>query len=109
MTFTFNPSHPVPTISAACSGFIEMVPLSDQLDPFWSKNIPPPLRFKSIVLEGGTHQKEGPDIVGARPPYLTLDMRPDVLVFQTEPLEQDIEVTGPYHGAFVDFFDRGGH
>lgn len=93
-TFTFDPAHPVPTLGAACSGFIEMVPLSDQLDEFWSKNIAPPLRFKSIVLEGGTHQKEAPGIVGARAPYLTLDMRPDVLVFQTAPLEADTEVTG---------------
>lgn len=93
-TFTFDPLHPVPTIGAACSGFIELAPLSDKLDEFWSKNIAPPLRFKSIVIEGGAHQKEAPDIVGARPPYLTLDTRADVLVFQTAPLDKDVEVTG---------------
>ena len=93
-SFTFDPTHPVPTIGAACSGFIELVPLSDKLDPFWSKNIPPPLRFNSIVVEGGAHQKEEPHVVGARPPYMTLNMRPDVLVFQTALLENEVEVTG---------------
>lgn len=93
-TFTFDPNHPVPTIGAACSGFIELVELSDKLDPFWSKSVAPPLRFNSIVLEGAAHQKEGPHIVGARPPYLTLDTRSDILVFQTEPLETDAEITG---------------
>lgn len=93
-SFTFDPSHPVPTIGAACSGFIELVPLSDKLDPFWSKNIPPTLRFNSVVIEGGAHQKEEPHSVGARPPYMTLNTRPDVLVFQTAPLGKDVEVTG---------------
>jgi predicted acyl esterase len=93
-TFTFDPTHPVPTLGASCSGFIELVPLSDKLDPFWSKHVAPPLRFNSIVLEGGTHQKEEPGIVGARPPYLTLDTRSDILVFQTEPLSEDVEITG---------------
>jgi putative CocE/NonD family hydrolase len=46
-------------------------------------------------MEGAAHQQERPDIVGARPPYLPLAMRPDVLVFQTEPLPEDVEVTGP--------------
>ena len=51
--------------------------------------------MRQIVLDGGAHQKEEPDIVGAKPPYLLLSMRPDVLVFQTELLSQDTEVTGP--------------
>jgi len=33
-------------------------------------------------------------LVGAGPPYPLLADRPDVLVFQTEPLEADAEVTG---------------
>ncbi|MEE8364118.1 MAG: CocE/NonD family hydrolase, partial [Dehalococcoidia bacterium] len=32
---------------------------------------------------------------GCAPPYLPLGSRPDVLVFQTPPLEGDLEVTGP--------------
>ena len=46
-------------------------------------------------MEGAGHQAETPDLVGAQPPYRPLAERPDVLVFQTEPLAQDVEVTGP--------------
>jgi hypothetical protein len=38
---------------------------------------------------------EGPRFFGSRQPYRPLAERPDVLVFQTSPLAQDIEVTGP--------------
>ena len=33
-------------------------------------------------------------MIGAQPPYPPLALRPDVLVFQTPPLERDTEVTG---------------
>jgi predicted acyl esterase len=94
LQFTFDPAHPVPTIGASSSGLMELVPLSDRLDPFWSMNISPWLRLNSIVLEGAAHQKEAPHIVGARPPYPLLAARPDVLVFQTPPLDAAVEVTG---------------
>ena len=32
---------------------------------------------------------------GCNPPYLPLGSRPDVLVFQTDPLDEPVEVTGP--------------
>ena len=73
---------------------MELVPLSDQLDPFWSQSVSPWLRLRSIVLEGAAHQQEAPGMVAARPPYLPLAMRPDVLVFETPPLAQDLEITG---------------
>ena len=34
-------------------------------------------------------------VYGCAPPYLPLGSRPDVLVFTTEPLAEDVEVTGP--------------
>src|SRR5205814_1711080 len=93
-SFTYDPRHPVPTLGASSSGLMELVPLSDQLDPFWAQNVSPWLRLRSIVLEGAAHQQEAPGMVAARPPYLPLAMRPDVLVFQTPPLPHDVEVTG---------------
>ena len=33
-------------------------------------------------------------MIGAQPPYPPLALRPDVLVFQTPPLEGRLEVTG---------------
>ena len=47
------------------------------------------------VMRGGAwDQTEGPTIFGASPPYLPLAARSDVLVFETEPLAEDTEVTG---------------
>tara|TARA_B100000315_G_scaffold232718_1_gene245178 strand:- start:3857 stop:4405 length:549 start_codon:yes stop_codon:yes gene_type:complete len=44
---------------------------------------------------GGFDQKETPEFFGCRPPYLPLATRLDVLPFQTDPLSEDMEVTGP--------------
>jgi hypothetical protein len=43
---------------------------------------------------GGFDQRESPRFHGCRSPYLPLATRADVAVFQTEPLEAEIEVTG---------------
>ncbi len=43
---------------------------------------------------GGYDQREGPQVYGSRQPYRPLAARPDVLVFQTPPLDADVEVTG---------------
>ena len=93
--FRYDPARPVPTIAASLSGLLEALPLAPGLDEYWSESLPLWPRLRSIVLEGGAHQQERPGIVGARPPYLPLSMRPDVLVFQTAPLAEDVEVTGP--------------
>ncbi len=45
--------------------------------------------FKS--LRGGSEN----GFYGSRPPYLPLKTRPDVVVFQTEPLAAPVEVVGP--------------
>ncbi|HEY3081412.1 MAG TPA: CocE/NonD family hydrolase [Chloroflexota bacterium] len=90
-SFTFDPENPVPTVGGAVTGFYEMLPLPEGLHPAFTS---PRARMRSIVLEGPTHQREAPGVVGARPPYPLLAERPDVLVFQTPPLEHDLEVTG---------------
>jgi putative CocE/NonD family hydrolase len=51
--------------------------------------------MRNLVIAGGAHQQPEPGMYGAEPPYVPLAARPDVLVFQTEPLVEDIEVTGP--------------
>src|SRR5437763_9905477 len=92
--FTYGPAHPVPTIGASSSGLMELIPLGSGLDPFWGRGISPWLRLRSIVLEGAAHQQPEPGMVAAEAPYLPLALRPDVLVFQTPPLAQDVELTG---------------
>jgi putative CocE/NonD family hydrolase len=90
--FVHDPVHPVPTIAGPVTGFYELVPIGAGMNPFY---LTPRARMRSIVLDGGAHQKEEPGIVGARPPYLPLASRSDVLVFETAPLTEAVEVTGP--------------
>ena len=69
--YQFDPDHPVPTIGGNLSS------------------------GPGILEPGAYHQQERPDKYGSREPYLPLSSRHDVLVFQTPPLEEDVEVTGP--------------
>jgi putative CocE/NonD family hydrolase len=77
-TYRYDPEHPVPTIGGAFSGALKRGPF-DQRER----------EFKS--LNGGSEN----GFYGSRPPYLPLRSRADVVVFQTEPLKEDIEVIGP--------------
>ena len=47
------------------------------------------------MVGGAFHQQEGPRFFGSKEPYLPLASRHDVLVFETPPLDREIEVTGP--------------
>ena len=47
------------------------------------------------MVGGAFDQREREDFFGSTEPYRPLAERDDVLVFRTEPLESDIEVTGP--------------
>ncbi|MEM9209566.1 MAG: CocE/NonD family hydrolase, partial [Pseudomonadota bacterium] len=70
-TYTFDPADPVPTIGGAFSS-------------------------TSPVFEPGAYdQRERADVWGAKAPFLPLRSRDDVLVFQTEPLTEDVEIVGP--------------
>ena len=51
--------------------------------------------ISSVQPIGAFDQREAPAFFGARPPYRPLAERPDILVFQTAPLIQAVEVTGP--------------
>lgn len=88
-SFMFDPRTPVPTISANISSLEEIAPAAPGTET------PALARMRSVVLPGGSHQAERPGVFGARPPYLPLASRSDVLVFQTPPLESAVEVTGP--------------
>jgi len=48
-----------------------------------------------IMRGGAFNQVEDPRFFGCKPPYLPLASRPDVVVFETGPLESDREATGP--------------
>lgn len=67
--FQFDPRNPVPTIGGCISS------------------------GNDILLAGAWDQRGGPHIWNFPEP-IPLSARNDILVFQTEPLEEDIEVTG---------------
>jgi uncharacterized protein len=71
VSYDFDPEHPVPSIGGTITS-------------------------GEPVMRGGAYdQREGPRFFGSREPYMPLAARPDVLVFETEPLASDMEVTGP--------------
>jgi putative CocE/NonD family hydrolase len=70
-TYLFDPEHPVPTVGGNISS------------------------GQPVMAAGGFDQRESAEFFGSEAPYLPLASRPDVLVFQTEPLVDDLEVTGP--------------
>lgn len=70
VSYDFDPSDPVPTIGGAVTS------------------------GEPLMRGGGFDQRETEEVYGAREPFLPLETRPDVLVFQTEPLKEDVEVTG---------------
>jgi hypothetical protein len=71
LAFDFDPAHPVPTIGGSVTS------------------------GEPLMVAGAYDQRTHPSLFGATPPYLPLATRPDVLVFQTPPLEDDVEVSGP--------------
>jgi putative CocE/NonD family hydrolase len=90
-SYTHDPDRPVPTIAASVTGLARLakVPPGERLSDW-----PPRRRMQPVIADGGAHQKEEPGVFGCGPPYALLSQRPDVLVFQTEPLADDVEVTG---------------
>jgi uncharacterized protein len=77
-TYRYDPQNPVPTIGGAFSGTLKRGPF-DQRER----------EFKSF--SGGSEN----GFYGSKPPYLPLRSRSDIVVFQTEPLKEDVEVIGP--------------
>jgi putative CocE/NonD family hydrolase len=70
LSFDFDPSNPVPTLGHG-------------------------LTRETTVKGGVFDQVETADLLGAKPPYLPLSARSDVLVFQTETLSQPTQIVGP--------------
>jgi len=86
-----DPNNPVPTIGGNFSSLDYLKPPPPNID---LKLIPSVERREHITPIGGFNQHEGSDFFGCKPPYLPLASRSDVLVFQSTPLDYDIEVTG---------------
>ena len=71
LAFDVDPADPVPTIGG-------------------------PITSGEPLMDAGAYdQRTHEKLYGARPPYQPLAARNDVLVFETPPLAEDVEVTGP--------------
>jgi uncharacterized protein len=93
--FTFDPAHPVPTIGGLYCSIGELPAEGAGMEQAWSRLLNPVLRLRDLLTPGPADQKESPAFFGSEEPYPRLSERPDVLVFQTEPLTEPVEVTGP--------------
>ena len=71
LSYTYDPRHPVPSIGGTITS------------------------GEPIMRGGAFDQVEDPRFYGCHPPCLPLASRPDILVFETAPLVEDIEITGP--------------
>jgi uncharacterized protein len=71
LAYDHDPRHPVPSIGGTITS------------------------GEPVMVGGAFDQREEQRFFGSRPPYLPLASRPDVLVFQTGPLADDVEIAGP--------------
>ena len=65
------------------------------MEQAWSRFLHPVLRLRDVLTPGPADQREAEQFFGSEAPYPRLSERPDVLVFETEPLTDEVEVTGP--------------
>ncbi len=93
--FMFDPSRPVPTIGGLYCSIGELPAEGAGMEQAWARLLNPVLRLRDLLTPGPADQKESPTFFGSEEPYPRLSDRPDVLVFQTEPLTEPVEVTGP--------------
>jgi putative CocE/NonD family hydrolase len=82
LAYLHDPHHPVPTVGGAVTS------------------------GEPLMFGGAFDQWEGPATFGSCKPYRPLAERPDVLVFETSPLTQDVEVTGPIKAVLWISSDR---
>jgi putative CocE/NonD family hydrolase len=90
-SFRFDPNDPVPTIGGNISSLTDILDVAPEL----VGKVAMEDRIGNITSVGPQDQRPSATTFGAKAPYLPLASRQDVLVFQTEPLDESVEVTGP--------------
>ena len=93
--YTFDPNRPVPTIGGLYCAVGELPADGAGMEQAWARLLNPVLRLRDLMTPGPADQKESPAFFGSEEPYPRLSERPDVLVYETEPLAEALEVTGP--------------
>jgi len=77
-SYTVDPSDPAPSSTGVC----------------YTTSRVPAGGSRRINTNGAWNQVEGTHLYGCSEPYLPLSARSDVLIFQTEPLEEDLVIVG---------------
>ncbi len=88
-SFAADPDDPLPTIAGNVSSLTENLPV-----PGRSKMPDPTTMRRSIVIQGAADQVTRPDL-HCEPPFGPLADRSDVIVFETAPLADPVEIIGP--------------
>ncbi|MDE0168488.1 MAG: CocE/NonD family hydrolase [bacterium] len=89
-SFPYDPRHPMPTVSANTSSLTDFVPVPQRVDPLRAISL-----MRPMVIHGAADQRVRADTLRTDDFTGPLELRDDVIVFETEPLDDDIEVTGP--------------
>ena len=92
--YTYDPERPVPTIGGNYCSVGELPAEGPGMEPMWARLLNPVLRLRNILTPGPADQREAAEYFTAREPYRRLRDREDVLVYETAPLTEDVEVTG---------------
>jgi putative CocE/NonD family hydrolase len=92
--FTYDPAQPVPTIGGNYCAVGELPADGPGIEPMWARLLNPTLRLRNVLTPGPADQKESAEFFASRAPFPRLAERADILVYQTEPLAEPVEVTG---------------
>ncbi|HEX4746023.1 MAG TPA: CocE/NonD family hydrolase [Gaiellaceae bacterium] len=92
--FVYDSEDPVPTIGGNYCAVGELPEAGEGMEPAWMRLLNPALLLRNIMTPGPADQIEAEDFFTARVPGRRLSERADVLVYETEPLAEAIEVTG---------------
>jgi putative CocE/NonD family hydrolase len=92
--FTYDPAMPVPTIGGNYCAVGELPSDGPGIEPMWARLLNPTLRLRNVLTPGPADQKETPEFFAASEPWPRLSRRRDVLVYQSEPLAEPLELTG---------------
>lgn len=90
--YRYDPQDPVPTIGGCISSMAEVPADAPAVETY--HQLPHAQRIQSLVAPGGYDQRCHDGVFQLRPRAGALASRDDVLVFQTAPLQQPLEVTG---------------
>lgn len=97
-SFVYAPETPVPTVGGAIASLFELAPLDGGTLPdvprYLERGATYGPHMRPIVPWGPLDQRERPGMLGVSTPHKRLRDRADVLVFETEPLPTDVELTG---------------